>query len=206
MQLTLDAFEADSQDWLVHLFPRRQMSRAEYQAFVVANPDLRIERTAHGEVIVMPAAHSRVGYQNSELTGQLRNWARQDGRGVAFDSSAGFDLPNGAIRSPDAAWVLKSRLSSLTPAERAEYLPLCPDFVVELRSRSDRLSMVQAKMREYVDNGARLGWLIDPLERKVQVYRPGSPPEVLADPASLAGDPEMPGLIVDLTYVWNPEV
>lgn len=119
----------------------------------------------------MPPAHSRTGYQNAELSRQLAEWTIRDGRGVAFDSSAGFDLPNGANRSPDCSWVLKSRIQSLTEDQRADYLPLCPDFVIELRSKSDRLATLQDKMIEFIENGARLAWLVDPLTRSVHVYR-----------------------------------
>lgn len=182
------------------------MSRAEYRAFVEANPELRIERTAEGEVVVMPPVHGRTGYRNSEVSGQLRNWARKDGTGVAFDSSAGFDLPNGSNRSPDASWVLKSRIAVLTEAERDDYLPLAPDFAVEIRSKSDRLSAVQAKMREYIENGSRLCWLMDPSSRRVYVYRPGREVETLHAPAMLRGDPELAGFELDLKFVWDPEV
>ncbi len=205
-RLSLEAFESSSQDWLVHLVPRREVSRQEYRAFVAANPELRIERTARGEVIVMPPAHSRTGYRNGELFRQLANWARQDGSGAAFDSSAGFDLPDGSNRSPDASWILKSRLATLTPEERSEYLPLCPDFVAELRSKSDRLSAVREKMIEYLDNGAKLGWLIDPLERRVHVYRAGAGPQILVQPAAISGDPDLPGFTLDLERIWDPEV
>lgn len=180
------------------------MTRQDYHAFVAANPELRIERSARGEVVIMPPAPTRSGYQNGEISGRLLDWSLKDGRGIAFDSSAGFDLPNGSNRSPDASWILKSRVSLLTPDERNEYWPICPDFVVELRSKSDRLADVQEKMREYLDNGAQLGWLIDPIERKAHVYRPGSPPEILEEPAAIQGDPELPGFTLDLAEIWNP--
>lgn len=203
MQITLDAFESPSQGWFLHLTPRRRLSRAEYLAFVEANPELRIERTAQGEVIAMPAAHSRTGRRNLELGGQVWLWAKRDGRGTGFDSSAGFDLPNGSNRSPDVSWVLNSRLDALTEEEKRDYYPLCPDFAIELRSDSDRLPQLRDKMREYIDNGASLGWLIDPIERRVYMYRPGRAVEVLDGPPSVSGDPELPGLVVDLTPVWK---
>jgi len=137
------------------------------------------------------------------IASQLDNWAIKDGSGLAADSSTGFDLPNGSNRAPDAAWVLKARIDALTEEERAEYFPLCPDFVIELRSKSDRLPSLKDKMQEYIDNGTRLGWLIDPLTRNVYVYRPGSPVETLANPLTLSGDPELPGFQLDLTPVWN---
>ncbi|MBM3737281.1 MAG: Uma2 family endonuclease [Acidobacteria bacterium] len=180
-----------------------RMTPPQYREFAAAHPELRIERTAQGEVIVMAPAQSRTGYRNSELTAQIRDWARADGRGLAFDSSAAFDLPNGSNRSPD--WVLLSRLRLLAPEETSDYIPLCPDFVAELRSKSDRLKTLQAKMAEYLDNGARLGWLIDPVEGKVHIYRPGAAHEVLRPPSLTAG-PEMPGLTVDLATIWNPPI
>ena len=203
MQLTLDAFDAASQDWLVQLTPRRRMSRAEYVAFVETNPDLRIERTADGEVIVMPAAHSRTGSRNFELAVQVGIWVREDGRGTGFASSTGFDLPNGSNRSPDISWVLNSRLDALTAGEQRDYYALCPDFVIELRSGSDRLSRLRDKMQEYIDNGASLGWLIDPIERTVHIYRPNRIAEFLEQPTAVNGDPELPGLTLDLAPVWK---
>ncbi len=125
------------------------------------NDDLRLELTAKGELILMPPAGSETGDRNSELNMQLRIWAKPGGTGVTFDSSAGFTLPNGAVRSPDASWVESSRWASLSAEQRRKYAPLCPDFVVELLSPSDSPSAMQDKMREYIENGARLGWLID---------------------------------------------
>src|SRR5687768_16040516 len=132
-----------------------------------------MERLASGHVIIMPPAHSRSGRRNIRIATQLDVWALRDGTGIAFDSSTGFDLANGATRSPDAAWVLRSRIAALSPEEQEEFLPLSPDFVVELRSRSDRLQDLQEKMREYIDNGTRLGWLIDPKDRRAYIFRPG---------------------------------
>lgn len=134
----------------------------------------------------------------------LRQWAKQDDRGIAFDSSTGFILPNGAVRSPDASWVLRSRLAELTAQQKQKFLPPCPDFVVELRSASDRLLDAQAKMDEYIANGARLGWLIDPMSHEVHVYVPGQAPMLLANPATVAGAPILPGFVLDLTAVWDP--
>lgn len=206
MQLTLDPIEMASPDWIVQLTTRHSMSRGEYRAFVAAHPGLRIERTAKGEVIVMPPAHARSGYECGEVILQLANWAIADGRGITFDSSAGFDLPNGANRSPDAAWVLQSRLQALSAEELSEYPPLCPDFVIEVRSKSDRLAAVQEKMTEYLENGAQLGFLIDPIEKRLYVYRPGHPAETLEEPASVTGGPELPGFALDLGPIWNPPV
>ncbi len=175
-----------------------------FSELVRANPDLRIERTAQGKVVVMAPAHSRSGLQNAMLTAALKFWSDRDRRGRAFDSSTGYDLPNGANRSPDASWVLKSRLDKLTLDQREGYLPLAPDFVVELRSQSDRLNTLKTKMEEYIANGSRLGWLIDPVNRNVLVYRPELELEVLSAPATLYGDPELPKFELELEEIWNP--
>ena len=167
-----------------------------------ANPDLRIERTADGEILIMPPAGGETGLRNAQITAQLVIWANRDGTGVTFDSSAGFVLPNGAERAPDAAWVAKTRWNALSAEQRKKLVPLCPDFVVELVSPSDVLDEQCAKLDEYVANGARLGWLIDPDRRQVHVYRAGRPPEVLEGPDEVRGDPELPGLVLDLRAVW----
>ena len=182
-----------------------RLSKREYIAFCAANRDLRIEREPDGRLTITPPAFSRTGYQNSEVSGQLSGWAIRDGSGVAFDSSAGFDLPDGSNRAPDAAWVRKARLAALSKEERDGFLPLCPDFVIELRSHSDVLATLQEKMREYIANGAQLGWLIDPFELTVTVYRPGRAAEVLREPASVSAEVELPGFELHLARVWHPE-
>lgn len=161
------------------------------------NRDLRIERTADGELSIMAPAGGKSSNRNAEITYQLRRWAKLDGTGTTFDSSGGFRLPNGAVRSPDASWIAGARLATLTDEQRERFIPLCPDFVVELRSPSDGLSAVHDKMREYMENGARLGWLIDPPGRQVFVYRPDSPPERLEAPASVSADPVLPGFSLE---------
>jgi Uma2 family endonuclease len=157
------------------------------------NRDLRIEMTAQGEMIIMSPAGSETGRKNARITYRLVQWAESDGSGVCFDSSAGFTLPNGAKRSPDASWILKSRWESLSREQRNDFAPICPDFVVELRSPSDVMRELQEKMTDYMENGARLGWLLDPIEKTVHVYRPGQPPELLENPESISGDPVLPG-------------
>ena len=169
------------------------------------NRDLRIERTATGELILMSPAGGKTADRNAEIITQLRLWAKHDGAGRSFDSSGGFTLPSGAMRSPDAAWVEKTRLRSLSEEQREKFLPLCPTFVIELRSPSDTLSSVQDKMTEYLDHGALLGWLIDPTRRRVHIYRPDVEVQVLEHPSSVAGDPELPGFVLDLGEVWNPD-
>jgi Uma2 family endonuclease len=205
MQVVFDPITS-SQDSPVRVSTRRRVTPEEYRAFCEANPDLRIERSAEGELLLTGPAHSRSGAQNAALNYQVYGWALRDGTGISFDSSAGFDLPNGSNRSPDASWVLKSRLATLHPGQREEYFEICPDFVVELRSSSDRIPELQAKMQDYLASGARLGWLIDPLERRIRVYRPGQEVEVLDDPATLSAAPLMPGFILDLAPIWNPQV
>ena len=169
------------------------------------NPDIRLEINAEGELELMPPAMPVSGKRNADITADLTLWARIDGRGVAFDSSAGFTLPNRALRSPDASWILKSRLAELTDDQKRGFARICPDFVIELRSESDRLVALQRKMEEYIANGTRLGWLIDPRNRRVYIYRPQTPVEILDDPQSLSGEPELAGFTLDLNPVWTPD-
>jgi Uma2 family endonuclease len=178
------------------------MTDDEFFDLCQANPDWRIERTAEGKLILMPPAGGETGIQNSQLNRLLGNWAEADGTGVVFDSSTGFILPNGAKRSPDASWVLRSRWDALTPEQRKKFPPLCPDFVAELRSPTDTLEPLQEKMAEYLANGARLGWLLDPEERKVYIYRPDTRVDCLENPSQLTGDPVLPGFVLDLIRVW----
>ncbi len=168
------------------------------------NPELRIERDAKGDLIVMTPAGWASSRRSAEVVRALSDWARADGRGVVTDSSGGYVLPDQAMRAPDASWVLRSRLADISPERRERFLPLCPDFVVEIKSPPDRLAALKAKMEEYRDNGARLGWLIDPQARRVHVYRPGREAEVLENPATVAGDPELPGFVLDLEPIWEP--
>lgn len=181
----------------------QRMSDDEFFEFCQRHPDLRIERTSEGDLIVMPPTGGETGRSNFKLTAHFANWVESDGRGVGFDSSTEFKLPNGAFRSPDVAWVKNDRWEALTPDERQKFPPLCPDFVIELRSDSDRVTTLQAKMQEYIDNGALLGWLIDPLQKKVWIYRPGGAPECPDDPASVNGDPLLPGFVLPLDKIWR---
>lgn len=188
----------------IDLRPLPDLSEREFVALCAANPDLRFERTSQGDILIMPPAGGESGFRNLGIGAALYAWSRADGSGAAFDSSTGFRLPNGATRSPDAAWLRRVRLEGLTPEEKRRFLPLCPDFVIELRSPIDRLVDLQAKMEEYLANGLRLGWLIDPDTRVVAVYRPTQPVERLDHPARIAGDPELPGFELDLGEVWEP--
>jgi Uma2 family endonuclease len=168
------------------------------------NGDWRIEYTAQGELIVMPPTGGETGNRNAEITFQVQSWARSDQTGIAFDSSSGFKLPNGATRSPDAAWVRRSHLAGLTREQKQKFLPLCPDFVIELRSPADNLQALQDKMQEYMDNGAQLGWLIDPLTRRVHVYFPQRPPQILESPSTVPAEPLLPSFALDLQKIWQP--
>jgi Uma2 family endonuclease len=179
-----------------------EMTMAEFYEFCQANRNLRIERSANGEVVIMPPAFSDTGNRNLKIAQQLGNWADQDGTGEAFDSSAGFTLPNGAMRSPDAAWIQLERWNALAEDEKASFAPICPDFVVELKSSSDTLSGLQAKMEEYMVNGTLLGFLIDRKSHQVHVYRPGQAPEILENPDEVCGDPELPGFQLRMAKVW----
>jgi Uma2 family endonuclease len=179
-----------------------KMTQAQFYEFCQANQELRIERTAQGEVIIMPPAFSDTGNRNFNIAAQLGVWTEQNGAGIGFDSSAGFTLPNGATRSPDASWIKLERWNALTAAEQASFAPICPDFVIELRSASDTLISLQTKMQEYIDNGASLGWLIDCKNRQVYIYRPDRSPEVLEQPELVTGDPELPGFRLQMAKIW----
>jgi Uma2 family endonuclease len=165
------------------------------------NPDLRLERTARGELIVMAPAGTGSGERNADLSGQLWAWNRAVGLGHSFDSSAGYKLPNGATLSPDASWIANERWESIPPDLQEKFAPICPDFVAELMSPSDELPKARDKMREYIDQGARLGWLIDPRTGLVEIYRPGRPVEALARPRTLDGKDVLPGFVLDLRVI-----
>lgn len=178
---------------------RLYVSSAGFWKLCCRNRDLRLERTARGALIVMSPASSGAGRRNSWLTTQLGYWANRDGSGVAFDSSAGFTLPDGAVLAADATWIRKERWDALTPEEQEKgFAHITPDFVAELRSNSDRLKDLRNKMNEYIDQGVRLGWLIDPLKQTVEIYRPGRAVETLKKPATLSGEDLLPGFVLDL--------
>jgi Uma2 family endonuclease len=179
-----------------------QMTSEQFYEFCLANRDLRIERTATGEVIVMPPTFSDTGNRNFKVAVQLGIWAEKDGTGETFDSSASFTLPNGATRSPDASWIQSERWNALTDEQKASFAPICPDFVIELRSASDRLTTLQDKMQEYIDNGALLGFLIDRKERTLHLYRPNQAPQIIENPAEVQGNPELPGFTLRMSQIW----
>lgn len=178
------------------------LSDGQFYQLCRDNRDLRFELTAQGELIVMGPTSSDTGRRNARLNQRLANWTEQDGTGECFDSSAGFTLPNGAKVSLDASWVRKERYAALTQEERDGFAPLCPDFMVELRSKSDRLKPLQAKMQEYVAQGAQLGWLIDPVTKTVYVYRPQQEVETLRAPQTLTGDTVLPNFTLRLDEIW----
>jgi Uma2 family endonuclease len=174
----------------------------EFYELAGANPDLKLERSANGALIIMPPTGGETGNQNFDISGQLWFWNKNSGLGVAFDSSTCFKLPNGANRSPDASWVLRDRWEALTPEQRRKFPPLAPDFVIELRSTSDRLEDVRAKMSEYRDNGVRLGWLINPQDKQVEIFKPSRAVVILNNPRSLSGEEVLPGFVLDLTGIF----
>ena len=190
---------------VVHLRSVFEMTDEKFEEFCRINRGLRIEMTAEGDLVIMPPTYGRTGNRNFKLTQQVANWTDVDGTGVGFDSSTLFRLPNGANRSPDVSWVRKSRLAILTDEQKSKFLPLCPDFVIELRSSSDRLEDLQAKMQEYVANGAQLGWLIDAIAKDVYVYRADGSVEHLENPESLSGDPLLAGFRLDLRAIWEAD-
>ena len=188
---------------MVIRMPNGGMNEDQFLEFCQVNDDWQIERTAEGEILIMSPSGGQASRGEMLIFLQLHTWAENDGRGVAFGSSAGFRLPNGAIRSPDASWANKFRLASLTKEEKEKFLPICPDFVIEYRSPSDRLPRLKAKMEEYIANGAKLGWLIDRIGRRVFLYRPHKRVKELMRPASLPGDPELRGFVLDLANIWT---
>jgi Uma2 family endonuclease len=178
------------------------MSDRQFYDFCRTNPELQIERNANGSVLVMAPAAADTGNRNIKIATQIENWSEANGQGLAFDSSAGFTLPNGATRSPDAAWILNNRWDALSAEEQASFAPIAPDFVVELRSSSDTLIGLQTKMDEYRNNGVRLGLLIDRKNRQVYVYRIGQEIEILSQPDVVNCEPEMLGFELKMGKVW----
>lgn len=180
------------------------VTQEQFIALSAANRDLKLERNAQGELIVNPPTGWETGRFNSSISGELYLWWRNFGEsGLVFDSSTGFILPNGATRSPDASWVSQERWDALTPEQKGTFANICPDFVVELRSGSDRIEPLQAKMKEYIDNGAKLGWLLDPQNRRVEIYQLSKTVKVSENPAELLGEEILPGFVLNLPRVWN---
>lgn len=180
------------------------MTDEDFVEFCAKYPEYFIETTADGEIVIMPPNYSLTGLRNQIINVQLGNWVSRDKRGVATEGTTGFVLPNGARRSPDAAWTLKERILALDRASLEGYWRLCPDFVIELRSRTDRLPVLRGKMREWMENGAQLGWLIDPDRQAVEIFRPGSEAEVLTGIETLSGEGPVESFVPDLRPVWTP--
>ena len=178
------------------------MSEAQFYEFCRTNPDLRIERNAHGEVIVMSPAFADTGNRNGRIFAQVFNWAEENDNGETFDSSSGFTLPNGAMRSPDTSWIQSDRWNALSPEEQASFAPIVPDFVIELRSSSDTLKSLQEKMQEYIDQGVRLGLLIDRKNCIVHIYRPNLEPELLTNPEFVSCEPELSEFELKMAKIW----
>ncbi len=191
---------------VLRLSPLVELTDGVLQELSALNDTLRLEKNAKGELEILPPTVPTTGYQELGVAARVLFWAEREGTGVAFGATAGFTLPNGAVRSPDASWILKTRLAELTEEQRQGFWRICPDFVIEVRSSSDTLIGVRRKMEEYIQNGVRLGWLIDPLDpmRRVYVYRLGTPVEILEKPESLSGEPELPGFTLNLTSIWEP--
>ena len=191
-----------SQPLSIELPTMDKMTDQDFVNFCLANRDLRIERTAQGKIIVTPPAFSDTGASNFKLAVEIGKWADKDGTGIGFDSSSGFTLPNGATRSPDISWIRLERWNALTLEQQKSFAPICPDFVIELRSASDTLKSLQEKMQEYLENGLRLGFLIDRKNKTVYIYRPGEAVEILTEPNVVEGNPELPGLSLAMKEIW----
>ena len=189
---------------VLRLAPIVCLTDDQIEALSSLNETLRVERNAQGDFDIQYLRPTVTGRLNAVITTRLGTWAKKDGSGVSFGSSVGLTLPNGALRSPDASWILKSRLAELTEEQKRGFPPISPDFVIELRSNTDNLSVLRRKMDEYMENSVRLGWLIDTADYQVYVYRPGSEVEILEAPESLSGEPELPGFVLYLGFIWGP--
>lgn len=185
------------------LSPIIKLTDQEYYKLATAQQNLRIERTPTGELVIMPPTGGNTGRRNISISAQLENWSRQDKTGVAFDSSTSFNLPNGGYRSLDASWIRLERWNTLTEEQKDTFPPICPDFAIELRSKTDSLKYLQNKMQEYLASGLRLGWLIDPKTKKVEIYRQGKVVEVLESPTALSGEDVLPGFVLDFQPIFD---
>lgn len=203
MATTLEQIESPT--LLVHMRPVFEMDDDMFAEFCRINRDLRIEMTAEGNLIIMSPTGGRTGNRNAKLTQQVANWADTNDTGVSFDSSTLFKLPDGAKRSPDVSWVRREKLQQLTDEQKDKFLPLCPDFVIELRSASDSLVELQEKMGAYIKNGAQLGWLIDPQQRRVFVYRADNSVERMDNPNAITGELLLSGFTLDLLPIWEAD-
>lgn len=203
-QITPRTAPPDPDTLVIRLGPlRKKVTDDEFFEFCADNSELRIEMTKEGQMIIMMPTGSEGGNRNYLLTVRFGMWAEAEGSGLGFDSATGFTLPNGAKRAPDLAWIVRERWEAIPKKQRKKFAPICPDFVVELRSETDNLDTLKEKMEEYLENGARLGWLIDPLEKKVHVYLPDAPPKVLNRPKTLSGEPLFKGLTLKLAGILD---
>ncbi len=189
----------------LNLSPLMTLTREDFVRLCAANPELKLERTAQGELVILSPSGGEIGNLNFEIAGAVYVWNRQAGRGKAFDSSTGFFLPLGSDRSPDLAWIPIEKWEALDPQARRGFLPLCPDFVVEIFPPTDSWVQAQAKMQEYLDNGCRLGWLLDAKAKRVMIYRAGQAPELLEDPETLSGEDVLPGFTLPIRTIWSAE-
>ncbi|MFB2938029.1 Uma2 family endonuclease [Aerosakkonemataceae cyanobacterium BLCC-F154] len=192
-----------SEQIVLRMPPQLQMTDEQFFEFCQVNQDLQIEQNKLGELLIMPPTGSDSGNREARIIQQLMNWADEDGTGIAFSSSAGFTLSTGAKRSPDASWIKLERWNSLTSEQQQKFAPICPDFVVELRSPSDNLKPLQEKMEEYMkEPGIQLGWLIDRKNRRVYIYLPNQEIEILDNPETVSGDRVLPGFVLNMNKVW----
>ncbi len=187
---------------VLQMLPNMIMTDDQFFDFCQLNRHFRIERNQIGDLFIMSPTDSETGQRNFNLIGELGIWTKQDGTGVGFGSSGGFTLPNGAVRSPDAAWIKRTKWEIIPAEKRKKFAPICPEFVVELRSENDNLSTLKEKMQEYIDNGTQLAWLIDRKQRKVFIYRPNCGVEELDNPQTLTGEDILPGFVLDLSEIW----
>ena len=181
----------------------KSISVRDFEKLCQLNPELKLETNNRGELIIMSPTGYETGMNNADLLAQFWNWNRKYNLGIVCDSSTGFVLANGAIRSPDVSWIAKERVTKFTKEEKAKFLPLAPDFALELMSPSDRLEVTQAKMIEYKDNGVKLSWLINPQQQQVEVYRLGKPVKAIAKPSTLSAEDILPGAIIELDFIWQ---
>ncbi|UXE60697.1 MAG: Uma2 family endonuclease [Woronichinia naegeliana WA131] len=189
--------------YTINLDPILKLNKEQFYELCAANPDLKLERNANGELVIMSPTGGETSAWNADINLDLGMWNRQQRSGKVFDSSGGFSLPQGSERSPDAAWIPLEKWNALSPEQRKKFLPLCPDFAIELLSPTDSWIKGLAKMQEYQDNGCRLGWLIDPESKRVAIYRLGQTPEILNAPASLSGEEVLQGFVLNLEPIWS---
>jgi Uma2 family endonuclease len=187
----------------IDLSPIIRLTDDQFELLCAANPDTKFERTPTGEIVIMSPTGGETGMNNATLIARFVVWNEQTNLGKVFDSSTCFKLPNGGDRSPDVAWVERSRWDALTPEQKRRFPPICPDFVLELLSPTDNLSTTQTKMQEYLNSGARLGWLLNPEDKQIEIYRPGQPVEVFQAPATLSGESVLPDFTLNLEWFWN---